>query len=233
MRMAATIKNDIRYQMKYGFYFLYLFVTAIYIGVILLVPARYQDLTASIVMISDPAMLGFFFIGGIWLLERGEGLHRFFVISPLKPIEYIFAKAISLSLLSTGSVLAIMLVGVREIKAYPVILLSVFIGSMIFTLLGMTVATFARTVNHYLLISIPAEMFIVLPAALTAFSIRHPVFDFLPGTMLWRLLMRTYETPGEFSALFLMFGLLVWLAIATIIAMRRIPTALLEEGGVM
>jgi fluoroquinolone transport system permease protein len=233
MRMEATIKNDIRYQMKYGFYFLYLFITVIYIGVILLVPARYQDLTASIVMISDPAMLGFFFIGGIWLLERGEGLHRFFVISPLKPIEYILAKAVSLGLLSTGSVLAIMLIGVRDVKAYPVILFSVFIGSMIFTILGMTVATYARTVNHYLLISIPAEMFIVLPAALTAFGIHHPVLEFLPGTMLWRLITRTYEAPGALPWWMLILGLLVWLGISVDLAMHRIPAALLEEGGVM
>ena len=34
MRLLNALKNDIRFQMKYGFYFLYAFFSAVYIAVL-------------------------------------------------------------------------------------------------------------------------------------------------------------------------------------------------------
>ena len=103
MRFLSALKNDIRFQVKYGFYFLYAFFSAVYIGVLAMVPPAYRDAVAALVILTDPAMLGIFFIGGIWLLERGEGLHRFWCVSPLRPVEYVLSKAVSLAVLSTVS----------------------------------------------------------------------------------------------------------------------------------
>jgi len=231
LRLARAIKNDIRYQIRYGFYFLYVFITLLYIGVIMAVPVAYKSLTAAIIIMSDPAMLGFFFIGGIWLLERGEGVHKFYAVSPLTPIEYIMSKAISLSLISTLSALGIMIVGVPERSSYPVLLAGVFIGSMIFTILGMIAGTFSRTVNHYLLISVPAEIFIVVPPVLAAFGIHHPVLEVFPGTLMWRLISEAVGPMNKVRCFCLLLSLLGWLGAAVLVSLRRISNALLEEGG--
>ena len=103
MRFFHALKNDIRFQIKYGFYFLYAFFSGVYIAVLLLIPSQYKIMAASLIILTDPAMLGVFFTGGIWLLEKGEGLHRFWSASPLRPCEYILSKSISLAILSTIS----------------------------------------------------------------------------------------------------------------------------------
>lgn len=94
MRILNAIKNDIRFQIKYGFYFLYFFFTVVYIVALRITPSEYKNMAASLIILTDPAMLGVFFMGGIWLLEKGEGLHRFWSISPLRTIEYVWSKAI-------------------------------------------------------------------------------------------------------------------------------------------
>ena len=103
MRLLNALKNDIRFQIKYGFYFLYAFFSAVYIAVLLITPREYKSITASLIILTDPAMLGLFFMGGIWLLEKGEGLHGFWSVSPLRPVEYVWSKSVSLAVLSTVS----------------------------------------------------------------------------------------------------------------------------------
>lgn len=132
MRFFHALKNDIRFQIKYGFYFLYAFFSVVYIAVLILVPSEYKKMTASLIILTDPAMLGVFFIGGIWLLEKGEGLHRFWSVSPLRPIEYILSKSISLAILSTISADLIVLIGMRSIVRFVSLSFRVFIGAVAF-----------------------------------------------------------------------------------------------------
>lgn len=227
MRLRAAIQNDIRFQMRYGFYFLYAFLTVLYSVVLIFVPEQFREIVSFIVIVSDPAMVGFFFIGAIWLLEKSEGIQKFFVISPLKSLEYILAKAISLAVISTLSTLVLLIVAGKEPVSFLIILPGVFIGSAAFTLIGLTASTYAGTVNQYLMISIPAEMFITLPIILYAFKLKIPGLSLFPGTMLWKLIS---EQDGAETALVLL-GLCAWIFIAAGIAMLRIPRALSEEGG--
>lgn len=231
MRIIETVKNDVRYQIKYGFYFLYIFITAVYIGILFALPERFKDIGTSIIIMTDPAMLGFFFIGGIWLLERSEGLHRFYSISPLKPIEYILSKAFSLSIISALSALGIVLFGINKTINYSLILFSVFVGSMIFTLFGLTLATFARSVNNYLLICVPVEIFITLPPILAAFGITQPILELLPGTIFWKIITMSIEASGNTASSGRFAGMFLWLGAAIIAAMLRIPYALQTDGG--
>lgn len=206
-------------------------MTAIYIGILFILPNHFKEIGASIIILSDPAMLGFFFIGGIWLLERSEGLHKFYSISPLKPVEYILSKAFSLSIISTLSALCIWLFGVHKEVNYLIMLFGVFIGSMTFTLFGLTIATFARSVNNYMLISVPIEIFIVLPPILNALGINHPILEVLPGTILWQIVTISIKTPGSFLFSKLLISMVLWLGAAIIIALLRIPAALQTDGG--
>lgn len=229
--MIHTIKKDILYQMKYGFYLLYFFMTVIYIGILLLLPEHFKEIGASIIILADPAMLGFFFIGGIWLLEKGEGVHKFYSISPLKPIEYILSKAFSLSIISTFSALGILLLSANTTVDYPLMLFTVFTGSMTFTLFGLSIATFARSVNNYMLISVPVEILIVLPPILNAFGIRHAILGILPGTILLKAISTSIKTSGSVLLPNCLISMILWLGVSIIIALLRIPAALQSDGG--
>ena len=230
MRFLATLKNDIRYQINYGFYFLYAFFSAIYIGILFIVPPEYKQIAASIIILSDPAMLGCFFIGAIWLLEKNEGLHSYWGISPMRPIEYILSKAVSLALISTIAAVVIALIGLRSDVNYIVLVLSTFVGSMIFTAIGMIVATYARSVNQYILFITPIATIITTPPILVAFNITHPAFEISPGTALWRFIMYSVGGSGEIE-IWAYFVLVIWFGFMLFVTNRRIPTAMQAEGS--
>ena len=229
MRLLNTLKNDIRFQVKYGFYFLYAFFSAVYIVILRMTPAEYKSIVGSLIVLTDPAMLGIFFIGGIWLLEKGEGLHRFWCISPLRPVEYILGKSISLAALSMLSADLIVCVGMGSIHHFFYLSVSVFIGAIIFNLIGLIIATYARSVNHYMLIAILPSIFVSIPPLLTAFNLTHPVLEIFPGTALWHLIGNAMNTSLQMNG-WLGINLSFWLVCLLFMANKRIEVALRSEG---
>jgi len=183
-RLAIQIRQDIRFQFKYGFYFLYLFMTTLYIAVLALLPAAWRAPAASLIILTDPAMLGFFFIGGIWLLEQGEGVHGALAITPLSVGEYLAAKAVSLALVSCLAGLAIAAAAMGPSLRLLALAAGLMIGAAACTVVGLYVATFARSVNHYLLLSLPAEAALMSPPLLRFFGVDHPLLAFWPGSLL-------------------------------------------------
>lgn len=230
MRFLNTLLNDIRFQIKYGFYYLYAFFTIVYITALMIIPSPYKNKAASLIILTDPAMLGIFFIGGIWLLEKEEGLHRFWGVSPLRPLEYLLAKSISLAILSTLSAVLIVVTGMEGRVHIVSLSYCVFLGAVIFNLIGLFVASYAHSVNHYIKIVILPAVFLAMPPVLTAFGMAHPLLELFPGTVLWHLLEnaidRTETSDGQMESI-----LFLWLALLLALANKRIDTALQAEGG--
>lgn len=228
MRFFSALINDMRYQARYGFYFLYGFISAVYTAVLILCPQEYRKTAASIIILTDPAMIGAFFIGGIWLLEKGEGLHGFWAASPLRPAEYVLSKAVSLSVISTLAAGLIALAGLGTDVDYPVLLIAVFTGAMVFTLLGLLLASRARSINHYMLIASGPLTALLTPPIVAAFGASAPLLDITPGMALWRVIVRSIGVDtGPAHLVFLI--LLAWLGLFLFLANRRIPSAM-ETG---
>jgi len=230
MRWLLVLLQDIRYQIKYGFYFLYAFISLIYIVILHLIPVSARPEVAALIILSDPAMLGFFFIGGIWLLEKGEGLHQYWSILPAKPFWYVTAKMTSLALISTLSGLVIAgWSGLKNIN-YPFLGLVLLLGASMFTLIGLSLATEARTLNHYLIVTIPAELGLILPPLLLLCGLDHPLLFVFPGTQLWAAVRLALGLTKVLSWPLMVGGLMFWLAVALGWACRQVPQAL-REGG--
>lgn len=70
MRLKSLFLLDMRFQAKHGFYFLYVVLTVIYAVALLAVPESWKEKTAIILIFSDPASMGLFFMGAIVLLEK-------------------------------------------------------------------------------------------------------------------------------------------------------------------
>lgn len=92
MRLRGLFLWDIRFQAKYGFYFLYAVLTVIYTIIILAVPENWREKTATVLIFSDPAAMGLFFMGAIILLEKSQHTPCAFAVSPVRPAEYIILK---------------------------------------------------------------------------------------------------------------------------------------------
>lgn len=213
MRLLRLFGCDLRYQFKYGFYFLYAAMTAVYIGILSLLPADWRQMGAALIILTDPATLGFMFIGGILLLEKGEGLHAYLSVLPTGVGEYIAAKVLSLAVISTLAGLVIALLGLPGTVNLPLLCASLLLGSATCTLAGLAVGALAHSVNHYLVISMPIELLLMAPPLLVVFGITHPLLEFLPGTMMLRALSAAVGLPVPYLPLLAVIGLVPWLVL--------------------
>lgn len=213
MRTLRLFGCDLRYQFKYGFFFLYALMTVIYVAIISLLPMEWRQLGAALVILTDPATLGFMFIGGILLLEKGEGLHGYLAILPVRISEYVAAKSLSLATISTLAGLLIARLSLPGAVDLPLLAVSLLVGSAVFTLAGLAVGALARSVNHYLVISLPVELMLMAPPLLIAFRITSPLLEVFPGTMLLRALAAAVGLEVPYPPAFAVLGLLPWLAL--------------------
>jgi|SRR5690554_5095 len=231
MRALRVFICDVRYQIKYGFYFLYTVIAAVYICILLFLPASVLRPAAALIILTDPAALGFFFVGGMVLLERGEGLHAYYSILPVPVSEYIFAKTMSLSLISTlvGMLIAGFALGSQV--NYILLFFGLFLGASVFTMLGLVVGTVARSVNHYFVIGVPVGVLLMLPAFITYLDIYHFSIEILPATLLLRVLNGALGLPLPHHPLFSLAGLLLWFIPAFALANSYFAKYIRKVGG--
>jgi fluoroquinolone transport system permease protein len=127
-------------------------MTILYIGMLKFVPADYLDVVTIAVVFSDPSFLGAFFVGGIVLLEKSQGVYDSFFVTPLSVAEFLASKVLSLSFISLLSSGTILLFVYSSFEAVPFVA-GVLLSSIVFTLIGILLAVRVNTVNQFLLTS--------------------------------------------------------------------------------
>lgn len=178
MRFGSLFLWDIRFQAKYGFYFLYGVLTVIYAIALFAVPDSWKEKTSAILIFSDPAAMGLFFMGAIVLLEKSQQTPCAFAVSPVRPMEYIIAKVSSLSAISL--VVATILALISQVNNLHIVLLGTVISSVIFTLFGVIIATKIISLNQFILWTVPVEICCFVPALLHLFKITPTWLQYYP-----------------------------------------------------
>lgn len=149
-KLLRALKFDLTFQFRHGFYYAYGLITLLYVGFLFVIPEMIRSRTAVAVIYSDPSVLGFFFMAGIFLMERQQGILPALLVTPLGVNGYILSKAISLSVLSliSGSIIAF---AGHGFTAEMVLLVpGIAGGSVFFTLIGVALVSRARTLSEFL-----------------------------------------------------------------------------------
>lgn len=210
MRWRSLVLFDIRFQVKYGFYFLYAILTVVYRSVLLALPENWREKAAALLIFSDPAAMGLFFMGAIILLEKSQHTPCAFAVSPVRAEEYILAKVVSLSGISLVVAAALSLpAGARHLC---VVLSGTLISSVIFTLLGIIIATKAVSLNQFILWTVPIEILCFVPAVLHVFQITPAWFQYYPVNVCMDMV------AGHFSSVTGLFGVTMAIIILWILA---------------
>jgi fluoroquinolone transport system permease protein len=225
MRIPALLTGDIRFQYKYGFYFLYFFFTVFYIGLLYALPAAWREKAAVLMVFSDPAAMGLCFMGAIVLFEKGERVLNSIAISPVKPMEYVIAKLVSIAIISALVGLLIGLGG-NAISNPLLFTLGVFLGSCLFSAIGLMVAANIASLNQFVVATIPAELFINLPAVAWLFGWKPGFMILHPGVCIIEICQN-----GDLAMPALLI-LMVWTAASAILTGHVIKKSLRSLGGV-
>lgn len=225
MRLKNLIIGDVCFQVKYGFYFVYVVLTIFYIALLFAFPAHWREKAVSIMIFSDPAAMGLFFMGAIVLLEKSQRVIDALTISPVKVLEYILSKVISLSFISV--IVALVLALAAGGKNLLLVLFGTIFTSVIFSLAGLIAATKTGSLNQFFMVIIPVEILCFVPAFLYLFGYESKVLRWYPINLCLGLIANKNE--NNIIALVL---ILTMIALLFVIAYRCVTKMWKSVGGV-
>ena len=196
MRILKALKADIMFQFKQGFYFVYIALTIAYMIVIGQLPTAMGRIAVPLVVFSDPSVVGFFFIGGIIMLEKIQGILQYIVVTPLRTKEYLLSKVISLAVLSEFAGFAIAFATYEGKFNMLLLFIAILLTSSIFTLYGFIVAAGCNTINQYFVKMVPYMLVLIIPCLLL---IKYPYsiwLDLFPSVTGLKLIFGCFHGIG-------------------------------------
>lgn len=223
MRTAACLKNDIRLQFRHRFYYIYLVATALYVATLLLLTEGARNTLLPVIILTDPGLVGFLFIGGIILLEKSDQTLQALFITPLRLHEYIVAKVVSLTLLAVLATLVIAIAVAGLSFNALLLVLAVSLTSFFFTLIGIVAVSRFNTLSEYVVFAGFGVNIVLLLPLLEYFDLMAtPVFYVFPTTASLLLLQGAFQSQslstGELA--YGVLSLLAWTAVAYLWAYR-------------
>ena len=223
-RLYALTAGALRFAAQYGILAPYGLIAVIFILLLLLSAPATRPLSGGVIILTDPAAMGLFFMGAMVLLEKSQRVNCALAVSPVHAGEYIAAKALALS--GLGLLVALIVAAVAGNPPWGVVL-SVTLSSLLFTMLGMMLACKSNSLNVFLLLSVPVEIVAFVPAMFYWFhGITSPLWLLTPGVAAIVLL-------GADTGLWLpaALSLLVWNAGVYLLCRRVVAAYFAGLGG--
>jgi len=193
--LKFAIKSDFLFQFKEGFFFIYFAICIIYLIILSVLPNSILSIVLPILVFSDPAGIGLFFIGGMFMLERRQGIINYLVITPLLTKEYILSKVITLSTLAVlVSLIITAFTAISTPVNYFILSTSTFLAAIFFTLFGILIALNCNNLNEYFVKIIPWMILLSIPC-LSLIGIPYGQFlSIIPSVASIRLIFGAYHS---------------------------------------
>lgn len=201
-RLVSCLKADLLFQFKQGFYFVYLVLLLLYLVLLEQFPADTVKIILPILIYIDPSVLGLFFIGGIVLLEKQQGILSLLHISPLKVSEYLFSKLLTLSFISLLVGVLLSLTSYQGKTDFLILIIGIIVSSVFYTMIGLLVSTKARNVNGYFISIIPWMLLLVIPCFLLLLPRQMFLFNLIPAVAGLKLVFAAFSTVPTYEIIF-------------------------------
>lgn len=162
-RLGATVLVEARLQWRNGFYYASAFAVVASIVALRWLQANAIDLLLPVVIFENVMLNSFYFVAGVILLEKAEGTRAVLVVTPLRRVEYIGSKVLTLAALSLVESLLIS-AGVQGV-ALPTLPLAagIALSSALFTLFGIALVAPYSAINEFIMPSVVYTMLLSLP----------------------------------------------------------------------
>jgi fluoroquinolone transport system permease protein len=162
-RFSATFACDLTLQFRNGFYYVTAFMVVFWILLLSQLPAFDITFLLPAFLLGNLTINTFYYVGGLVLLEKGEGTLEGQVVTPLKIYEYLASKVSSLVLLALAEnlVLVLFLYGFG-FRVLPFIL-GISAASVLYILVGFLAVAHYDSINEYLFPSMGYVSLLGLP----------------------------------------------------------------------
>ncbi|MDX8047246.1 hypothetical protein SH601_14850 [Gracilibacillus sp. S3-1-1] len=231
MRLLSALKFDILSLYRYRIIHSYLIIAIAYIFLINMVPESVSITTKILVIFTDPVVLGFYFIGGVILLEKSQHTFDSLFVTPFRIEDYIITKVCSFTLLTVVVCLIIIFFTTGfKINIWP-LLLGAILSAIFFTLVGFILAVRTKTLNGYFIISALYSAIFFLPL-LDYLNIFHTrLFYIIPSHLTLILIEGGFINLSAWKMLYAVVTLIIWIGIAYIFASHSFYKSIILNIG--
>ena len=165
-RLAATMRLDLRLQLRNGFYYAVAFVLLCWFVLLTQLPAIDWGYVLPAFVFGNLVMVNFYFVAGLVLLEKGEGTLEAQVVTPLADWEYLASKTATLAVLSVVEQLVIVWSAHGTGFAAGPLIAGIVLATVLYTLVGFLLVARYRSINEFLFPSVPVTVVLSLPMLL-------------------------------------------------------------------
>jgi len=166
-RLAATFKLDFKVQYRQGFYFVSVFVMLTVAVIIPFVPTSAGFIIPA-VLLTNMVIITFVFLGGLLLLEKGQGTLEGLIVTPLRPEEYLVSKVVTLTTLAVAENIVITILamfnGMLTHVNWGWVLFGSVLSGMLYTLFGFLTVIRYNSLNDFLMPMVGATLVLQLPS---------------------------------------------------------------------
>lgn len=226
--LINLIKLDIRLLVKYNLLAVSIFLAVIYIIIFKIFDIGGYYPLVTVIIFSDPAMIGFIFIGVLVLYEKSQHTLQAFSVCPVKQEHYIWSKAIALTILALPICFGIVFSAHGFSFNYFAFTISVVLSSILFALLGFVGVAHVQTFNQYIIV-IPLFF---APAIIPLFDLfglwNHPLLYLIPTHASLLLLKASFVEINLLDWIYSITYLSVWLIGARYFAIKAYKKAVLQ-----
>jgi fluoroquinolone transport system permease protein len=151
-RLLSTIIWDLKLALKYQIVTVAIGISVIYMLIFRIVPGiNYTPLLITLIF-TEPTSLGYIFIGAMILFEKAANTLQAVVVTPLKPWQYLWSKALSLTLISVVCSFVMAFAGHGFEFRYVYLLLAVLLSSVLFIFIGFIGVARVKSFNQYIIV---------------------------------------------------------------------------------
>ncbi len=178
---CRAVAWELLLQVRYQVVTVAVVVTVLYCVLLRLAPDSVRETLTVVVIFSDPTTLGFIFVGVLVLFERGAGTLQAVVVSPLSAVQYLWAKATSLTVVVVPCSVVIAAVSRGGLGFnVPVLVLGTGLTSVMLVFIGLIGVVRARSLNAYLVVTPLFLVPLMLPLAPYLLHTWFPLFYLVP-----------------------------------------------------
>ncbi len=207
-KFLRLLKGDLFFLFKYGIFLVYSVFIVVYLVALHYISEPTRSLVMKLLVFSDPAAMGLFFMGAVVLLEKSQRVNSSLAVSPVTTKAYVLSKALAFMLAGLAVGLVIAAGSGHLLNLWAV--LGVIGASLLFSMAGLFIACKARSLNQFIILSLPVEILISTPAFFYPFGkLTSPLWIFHPGLAAMRLLFTSGE-PNFAVSLSCLSSLIFW-----------------------
>jgi fluoroquinolone transport system permease protein len=229
-RFIRTIGWDLMLQLKYQIITVAAIITLVYTLVFRLLAKDGFDEILVVLIFTDPAMIGFIFIGALVLFEKGSGTIDALIVTPLRKTEYLFSKVISLGSIAIVCSLFMAIAGHGWQFNYFLFIYGVAFTSFIFTLIGFIGVSRVQSMNQFIII-IPVFLIPFVLPLMNFFGLTSSwILYLIPTQAFLDLLWASFNPVPAGRILYAMIYLPFWLGFTYYLALRAFDRNIIISG---